>query len=126
MRGACTQGRGAGGGVPRSSERGGGVHEACRRRGEDVKGACKRAKGGRRNEAAGKGGGVRRGCNPGHPGAQSPRPLLLISPTFPVGARARPVLAGGRAGGCGRRCPAPGNHASVLSEGQRFPRDWGN
>lgn len=100
------------GGVPRSSERGGGVHEACRRRGEDVKGACKRAKGGRRNEAAGKGGGVRKGCSPGHPGAQSPRPLLQVSPAFPLDAQARPILASGPAGGGGggvdAAAPPPG------------------
>ena len=122
--GACTQGRGAGGGG-RATEVStwGGRARCVQAGGEDVKSACKRARGRWRNGAAGKRGGVRRGCNPGHPEPQASAPA---SADLPLWARARPIIAGGRAGGCGRRCPAPGNHASLLPKGQRLPGGWGN
>lgn len=71
--------------------------------GEDVKGACKRAKWGRRKEAASKGGGVRSSC---HPGTREPRASGLYS-SF-RGHTARPILAGGGAGGMDAAAPPPG------------------
>lgn len=90
--------------------------------GEDVKGACKRAKWGRRKEAASKGGGVRTSCNPGTP---EPRDSGLFS-CF-RGHTARPILAGGwtrcmdaAAPPPGTTPPSPGRDSAPTP-----PRGWG-
>lgn len=81
------------------------MHDACRQAG-DVKVACKRARGGWRNEAAGKGGGVRRGCNRGHPRIQASAPASAGLPPW-----ARGLAPSSRAvglGGVDAAAPPPG------------------